>query len=71
MSAPDPYVDRPFQSWKSFLRNPVEEIASIDLFVVPTIAFRRLVAVLVLGHRQRQLLLFAVAENPTAGWLAR
>jgi len=27
------------QRWKIFLRNHVEEIASIDLFVVPTIAF--------------------------------
>jgi hypothetical protein len=30
----DPGHCRP---WKSFLRNHVEEIASIDLFVVPTI----------------------------------
>jgi hypothetical protein len=47
------------------------EIASIDLFVVPTIAFRRLFVFLVLGHRRRQLLGFAVSENPTAEWLAR
>jgi HTH-like domain len=33
------------QTWKSFLRNHVEEIASIDLFVVPTIAFRQLFAI--------------------------
>jgi hypothetical protein len=49
----------------------VEEIASIDLFVVPAIAFRRLFAFLVLGHRRRQLLWFAVTQNPTAEWLAR
>ena len=35
-----PRQDRPLQTWKTFLRNHVEEIASIDLFVVPTIAFR-------------------------------
>jgi site-specific DNA recombinase len=29
-------------AWKSFLRNQVEEVVSIDLFVVPTIAFRQL-----------------------------
>jgi hypothetical protein len=56
---------------KSFLRNHVEEIASIDLFVVPTIAFRQLFVFLVLGHRRRQLLGFAVTQNPTAEWLAR
>jgi hypothetical protein len=54
-----------------FLRNHVEEIASIDLFVVPTIAFQQLFAFLVLGHRRRQLLWFAVTQNPTAEWLAR
>ena len=35
-----PRQDRPLQTWKSFLRNHGEEIASIDLFVVPTIAFK-------------------------------
>ncbi|PNE10781.1 MAG: hypothetical protein CR217_12440 [Beijerinckiaceae bacterium] len=49
----------------------MEEIASIDLFVVPTIAFRQLFAFLGLGHRRRQLLWFAVTQNPTAEWLAR
>jgi hypothetical protein len=37
-----PRQGRPLQSWKIFLRNHVEEIASIDLFVVPTIAFQQL-----------------------------
>jgi hypothetical protein len=39
--------------------------------VVPTIAFQQLFAFLVLGHRRRQLLWFAVTQNPTAEWLAR
>jgi hypothetical protein len=64
-----PRQGRPLQTWKIFLRNPVEEIASIDLFVVPTIDFS--FAFLVLGHRRRQLLWFAVTQNPTAAWLAR
>jgi hypothetical protein len=59
------------KSWKIFLRNHGEEIASIDLFVIPTIAFRQLFAFLVLGRRRRQLLWFAVTQNPTAEWLAR
>ena len=66
-----PRQGRPLQSWKNFLRNHVEESASIDLFVVPTIAFQQLFAFLVLGHRRRQLLWFAVTQNPTAEWLAR
>jgi transposase InsO family protein len=66
-----PRRDRPLQTWKTFLRNHMEGIASIDLFVVPTIAFQQLYAFLVLGHRRRQLLWFAVTRNPTAEWLAR
>src|SRR5205807_9203027 len=61
-----PRQDRPLQTWKTFLRNHIEGIASIDLFVVPTIAFQQLFAFLVLGHERRQLLWFAVTCNPTA-----
>jgi hypothetical protein len=66
-----PRRDRPLQTWKTFLRNHMEGIASIDLFVVPTITFQHLFAFLVLGHKRRQLLWFAVTRNPTAEWLAR
>ena len=66
-----PRRGRPLQTWKTFLRNHADGIASIDLFVVPTIAFEQLFAFLVLGHGRRQLLWFAVAKNSTAGWLAR
>src|ERR1019366_2049055 len=59
-----------------FLVQPLDRIrgagiASIDLFVVPTIAFEQLFAFLVLGHGRRQLLWFAVTRYPTAEWLAR
>ena len=66
-----PRPDRPLQTWKTFLRNHMEGIVSIDLFVVPTIGFEQLFAFLVLGHRRRQLRWFAVTHNPTAEWLAR
>jgi transposase InsO family protein len=66
-----PRRDRPLQSWKTFLHNHADGIASIDLFVVPTIAFQRLFACLVLSHKRRQLLWFAITFNPTAEWLAR
>jgi hypothetical protein len=36
-----PRRGRPLQTWKTFLRNHMEGIASIDLFVVPTIAFQQ------------------------------
>jgi hypothetical protein len=66
-----PRRGRPSQTWKTFLHNHADGIASIDLFVVPTIAFEQLFAFLVLGHGRRQLLWFAVSRHPTAEWLAR
>jgi hypothetical protein len=61
----------PSQGWKTFFRNHAQAIAAIDLFVVPTLTFERLFAVLVLGHGRRQLLWFEVTRHPTAEWLAR
>jgi hypothetical protein len=66
-----PRRGRPLQTWKTFIDNHAEGIASIDLFVVPTTAFQLLFAFLVLGHERRQLWWFAVTRNPTAEWLAR
>src|SRR5436190_7907632 len=66
-----PRQHRPLQTWKTFLRNHAEGIASIDLFVAPTIAFEQLFVFLVLSHGRRRLLWFAVTRNPTAEWLAR
>jgi len=66
-----PRRGRPLQTWKAFLHNDADGIASIDLFVVPTIAFQQLFACLVLSHKRLQLRWFAVTRNPTAEWLAR
>jgi transposase InsO family protein len=66
-----PRQDRPLQTWKTFLCNHMEGIASIDFIVVPTIAFQQLFAFLVLDHGRRRLLWIAVTRNPTAEWLAR
>ena len=41
----------PSQGWKTFLRNHADAIASIDLFIVPTISFRLLHGFLVLRIR--------------------
>src|SRR5260370_35792459 len=66
-----PRRDRPLQTWKTFLCNHMEGISSIDLFVVPTIAFQQLFGFLFFGPKRPQLLWFAVTPNPTAEWLAR
>ena len=48
-----------------------EGIASIDLFVVPTIAFRLLYGLLILRHDRRQVLWLSATAHPTAEWIAR
>jgi len=39
----------PSQGWKTFLRNHANGIAAMDLFVVPTISFRLLYGLLIIG----------------------
>ena len=61
----------PNQSWKTFLRNHAASIAAMDLLVVPTIGFRLLYVLVILGHHRRRILSFGVASHPTAEWIAR
>jgi hypothetical protein len=68
------YMDRrgrpSSQGWKTFLRNHAAGIASIDLFVVPTISFKLLYGLVILGHLRRRLVRVSVTTNPTAEWIA-
>src|SRR3982751_3343026 len=48
----------PSQGWNTFLRNHADGIAAMDLFVVPTISFRLLYGLLIMGHGRRQILWF-------------
>src|ERR1700722_17511174 len=41
--------DLPSQGWRTFLRNHADGIAAMDLFVVPTISFRLLYGLLIVG----------------------
>jgi transposase InsO family protein len=61
----------PSQGWKTFLRNHADGIASIDLFVVPTISFRLLYGLLILRHGRRHMLWLGVTAHPTADWIVR
>ena len=59
------------QGWRTFLRNHTPEIAAMDLFVVPTIGFELLYAIIVVRLDHRHLVWIAVTTNPTAEWVAR
>jgi transposase InsO family protein len=61
----------PSQGWRTFLRNHTDGIASMDLFVVPTISFQVLYGLLILQHGRRQILWLGVTAHPTAEWIAR
>src|SRR3981189_1306735 len=60
----------PSQGWKTFLHHRADGLAQLDLFVVPTISFRLLYGLLIMGHGRRQILWFGVTANPTAEWIA-
>src|SRR6266849_4754019 len=60
----------PSQRWKTFLRNHADGIASMDLFLVPTISFRLLYGFLILRHSRRELLWLGVTAHPNAEWIA-
>ena len=61
----------PSQGWKTFLRNHTDGLASMDLFVVPTISFRLLYGFLILQHRRRIIQWMGVTAHPSAEWIAR
>jgi hypothetical protein len=48
----------PSQGWRTFLRNHSPDIAAIDLFVVPTIGFDLLYALVIVRLDRRQLVCF-------------
>ena len=60
----------PSQGWKTFLRNHADGIAAMDLFVVPTVSFRLLYGLLIMGHSRRQIRWLGVTAHPTAEWIA-
>jgi transposase InsO family protein len=61
----------PSQGWRTFLRNHNPEIAAMDLFVVPTVGFSLLYALVIVRLDRRVLVWINVTQNPTAEWIAR
>src|SRR3989475_1611524 len=61
----------PSQTWRTFLKNHMQDLVSADFFVVPTITFRLLFVFVILSHDRRCPIHFAVTANPTAEWTAR
>src|SRR5262249_44006942 len=56
----------PSQSWRTFLKNQVGTMVSVDFFTVPTLRFQVLYVFLVLAHDRRRILHVGVTAHPTA-----
>src|SRR2546429_1852487 len=61
----------PSQGWHTFLRNHAPDIAAMDLFVVPTMGFDLLYALIIVRLARRDLVWINVTTHPTADWIAR
>jgi len=61
----------PSQTWRSFLKNHVTTMVSVDFFTVPTIRFQVLYVFLVLAHDRRRILHVGVTAHSTAAWTAQ
>src|ERR1035437_4647202 len=59
----------PSQNWKTFLRNHLNIMVSVDFLIVPTLNYHLLYVFIVLSHHRRRILHFNVAAAPRLlGW---
>ena len=58
-------------TWRTFLESHVEDLVSIDFFIVPSGRFTILFVFLVLAHHPRRVVHFNITSNPTAAWTAQ
>ena len=69
---PPPSKRRPSgQSWKTFLKNHLKSVCSVDFMTVPTVTFRILFIFVVFSHDRRRILHFNVTHSPTSVWTAQ
>jgi len=66
-----PRLRPPSQTWRTFLKNNIGSMVSVDFFTVPTIRFQILYVFLVLAHERRRIVHIGVTAHPTAKWTAQ
>ena len=63
---------RPSPTWRTFLRNHVDAIAAVDMFIVVSATFRLLYVLIVLRHDRRKIVHLTSLRIPRSiGWPAR
>src|SRR5262249_54498308 len=61
----------PSATWKTFLKNHVQDLVALDFFIVPTVTHKVLFVLLILAHHRRRVIHVNVTEHPTAAWTAQ
>jgi hypothetical protein len=63
-----PRPGSPSQTWRTFIRNHMSDLAAIDFFTVHTAGFKTLYVFLILSLGRRRVIHFIVTTNPTVDW---
>jgi transposase InsO family protein len=61
---------RPPPGWRTFLQNHMHDAAAIDMFVVVSMSFRLIYALIIIALDRRTILHVGATEHPTQNWLA-
>jgi transposase InsO family protein len=61
----------PSPTWKTFLKNHIQDLVALDFFTVPTVTYKVLFVLVILAHARRRMVHFHVTEHPTAVWTAQ
>jgi len=64
------YPLTPTPGWRVFLRNHMHDAAAIDMFVVISMSFRLLYAMIIIRLDRRKILHVSTTEHPTQEWLS-
>ncbi len=64
------YPLAPSPGWRTFLRNHIHDAAAIDMFVVISMSFRLLFAMVIIRLDRRTILHVGATEHPTQEWLS-
>src|SRR5262249_1803472 len=59
------------KTWRTFLKNHLEQLIAADFFVVPTATRRVLFVLVILSHARRRIVHVAATAHPTAAWTAQ
>jgi putative transposase len=58
-------------TWKTFLKTHMQDMVSLDFFMVPTVTHKVFFVLLILAHARRCVVHFNVTAHPTAQWTAQ